>query len=265
MKKFFKTIATVFVALIVLGAIGNLAGCSAKDDSDRKASQHSSEAAQSNSKNSDSTNEPSTTEKESWEITYQNCRLRESLIGKEAFYSAIVEIENTGISDLYLKDATFDFEDKSGHLLETYSFVSADPSIIAAGEKGYFYAEGSLEKVGMDTEYVFVPTIKVEGSKNSIIRYEISDTSMENTSDGGVTITGRVKNTTEDEASLVWVSFILYRADGTPITAGGTNITDLGSGERASFSRTFYPSDLGVDASEVASYKVYSEKMQIQF
>lgn len=203
---------------------------------------------------------------DNWKITYQDCNLSESSIGKEANYDAIVEIENTGTSDLYLKDATFDFEDKSGHLLETKSFVSADPEIIAPGEKGYFYSSGSLEKVGLNTEYVFVPSLKVEQSKNSIIRYEISDTSKENTS-YGVNITGRVKNTTDKDDSLVWVAFVLYRADGTPIIAGGTNITSLGAGETASFSRTFYKyefEDIGADMSEVASYKVFACKTQYQ-
>lgn len=201
---------------------------------------------------------------ESYRVTYQNCRLSDGLLGKTS-YDAIVEIENDGTENLYLKDATFDFEDRSGHLLETESFISADPEIIAPGEKGYFYANGLLEKVTQSTDYVFKPVLKVEKAQNSIIRYAITDTAKENTAYGGITITGRVQNNTGKDDSMIWVSFVLYRADGTPITGGGTNVLDVKAGETASFSRRFSADDIGGDASQVASYKVFAGKTQYQF
>ena len=104
-----------------------------------------------------------------------------------------------------------------------------------------------------------------EKSKNKIIRYEISD-AAKTVSDDNLIITGRVKNTTQKDDSLVWIFFVLYRNDGTPITAGGTNIMDLAAGETASFSRTFYNYELtGVNPSEVAGIEIIVEKMQYQF
>lgn len=200
----------------------------------------------------------------SYRITYQNCRLSDGISGM-ASYDAIVEIENNGTENLYLKDATFDFEDKTGHLLETESFVSSDPEIIAPGEKGYFFSSGMLEKVGLNTDYVFKPVLKVEKAKNSIIRYNILDTAKENTAYDGVTITGRVQNNTAKDDGMIWVAVVLFRADGTPIAAGGTNVLDVKAGDTASFSRKFTSYDLGVSPAEVASYKVFAGKVQYQF
>lgn len=208
---------------------------------------------------------PATTvQGESYRITYQNCVLSEGISG-QAGYNAIVEIENNGTENLYLKDATFDFEDRGGHLLETESFISADPEIIAPGEKGYFYSSGLLEKVNQNTDYIFKPSLKVEKAKNNIIRYAISDTAKNQSPSGGITITGRVQNNTAKDDSMIWVAFVLYRADGTPIMAGGTNVLDVKSGETTSFSRSFSASDVGGDPSQVASFKVFAGKTQYQF
>ena len=204
-----------------------------------------------------------------WEITYQDSTIYRDAIGNVSCY-AIVEVENTGTLDLYLDDATFDFEDQNGGLLATYSsMISADPDIIAPGEKGYFYCNMATLKGDIDetTEYVFNPTVKVKESKNDIVRYDISDVSI---SEGGymgqVTIIGRVTNNTEDDNGLVWVSCILYRADGTPIGAYGTNVTDLAAGETASFDATsLYLSDLDFSIDDIAEYKVYACKTQYQF
>lgn len=209
--------------------------------------------------------QPQRNQGESYRITYQNCRLEESLIGTASQYESIVEIENDGSVDLYLKDATFDFEDRSGHLLETKSFVSADPEIIAPGEKGYFYSSGSLDNVTASTDYVFKPVLKVEKSKKPIIRYAISDTSKEITQYDQLKITGRVQNNTSEDDSMIWVALILYRYDGTPIVAGGTNVLDVKAGETVSFSRSFSKSELGIPASEVARFEAYACKMQYQF
>lgn len=205
----------------------------------------------------------------SWEITYQNSKIFRNVLDNVALY-AIVEVQNTGTANLYLKDASFDFEDSSGNLLATYStLISADPSIIAPGEKGYFYCNMAPLSGDIDenTDYVFVPSIKIEKSKKDIIRYSVSDLSI---SDGGmmspINIIGRVENNTDEADSLVWVACILYREDGTPIAAHGTNITDLGAGEKVSFSASALQlSELGIELSDVSDYKVYAEKTQYQF
>lgn len=200
-----------------------------------------------------------------FEITYQNCSIYESDYGSSSYYSAIVEIRNTGSVNLRLDDATFDFEDRNGHLLETKSYVSCDPDIIAPGEKGYFYSSGSLDYVTSMSDCIFKSTVKAVKAKNSVIPYAISDLSLAQPYPSSVEIKGRITNPTKEENGA-WVFFVLYRSDGTPITAGGTNVFDLLAGETRSFSRSFFPYELGnIEPSEVASYKVCSSKYQYQF
>lgn len=206
---------------------------------------------------------------EAYQITYQNSKIYRGSLGNVECY-AIVEVQNTGSVDLYLKDATFNFEDKSGNLLATYgTMVSSDPEIIAPGEKGYFYCNAvSLSgNINESSDYTFVPNLKIQQAKNSIIRYDVSDLSM---SEGKfiepVDIIGRVTNSTTEDDSLVWIACILYRSDGTPIAACGTNVTNLKAGETQAFDLSaVYLSWLDLDYSEIASYKVYACKNQYQF
>lgn len=203
----------------------------------------------------------------SYEITYQNCNLYEDTSGETRCY-AIIEVLNTGNCDLYLKDAVFDFEDQTGKLLATYSsLISSDPDIIAPGEKGYFYCNSASINgdVNSHTDYVFKPTLRIEKSKNPIIRYEISDLSMKEGQFGPVQIIGRITNNTDEDDSMVWVSCILFRADGTPIAAHGTNVMGVKAGQTVSFDAdAIYLHGLNLDYSEVASYKVYAGRTQYQ-
>ena len=64
-------------------------------------------------------------------------------------YCGIIEIKNTGSSCLYLKDCTFDFEDDDGHLLQADKMISTAPDVIAPGEYGYFFNDGSLILTGV--------------------------------------------------------------------------------------------------------------------
>ena len=60
--------------------------------------------------------------------------------GENFEYDAIVEIKNTGTSNIYLKDAKFEIEDASGHLIQSDEYsVSNCPDVIKPGEKGYIY------------------------------------------------------------------------------------------------------------------------------
>lgn len=206
---------------------------------------------------------------DAYEITYQNCVVYRDSIDQICCY-AIVEVKNTGTVNLYLDDATFDFEDKNGELLATYStMISSDPDIIAPGEKGYFYCNTGILKGEIDenTEYNFVPHLKVKQSKNEIIRYEITETSI---TEGGMlspaTVIGRIKNNTDDDAGLVWVAVVFFREDGTPIAACGTNVTDLKAGEQTSFDAdAVWLMDLNLNYFDIARYEVYACKTQYQF
>lgn len=203
-----------------------------------------------------------------YEITYQSSYIYRNMLDEINCY-ALVEIENTSAEDLYLGSAIFDFEDSSGKLLATYSsMISSDPDIIAPGEKGYFYCNmATLEgEIDEKTDYIFNPTIKVERSKKEIIRYPITELSISESSLAPFTIIGRVENNTDEDESMLWISCILYRSDGTPIGVCGTNILDFTAGSKASFDLTaVYLTGLDIKLSDIDHYEVYACKTQYQF
>lgn len=211
---------------------------------------------------------PENQSNEPYEITYQSSKLYKSTSGEIRCY-ALVEIENTGADNLYLKDATFDFEDSQGGLWATCSGItSADPDIIAPGEKGYFYCNmGSVSgNIDENADYKFKPSLKVEKAKNNIIRFDVTNLSISAGKYNTVDIIGRVTNNTNDDESLLWVACILYRADGTPIGACGTTLTGLDAGQTISFDISgSYLSDLDFQLEDVAEYRVYACKTQYQF
>lgn len=205
----------------------------------------------------------------SYEVTYQNYYLYTDSFGDVRDY-IIVEVENTGTVDLYLKSASFEFEDESGHLVAVDSgLVSADPSIIAPGERGYFYSNmGSLsgDSIDINGEYVLIPNLVIEESKNDIIRYEISDTSISSGDLAPINIIGRITNNTDEDESMVWVAVILFDENGTPLGAAGTNVMDLSAGSTQSFDLdAVYLSSLNISVDDVAWYEVYACKTQYQF
>ena len=67
----------------------------------------------------------------------------------EYSYRAIVEVENTGESNIYLSGTAFDIEDANGHLLQSDSMISCCPDVIFPGEKGYLYTQYGFSLEGI--------------------------------------------------------------------------------------------------------------------
>lgn len=220
---------------------------------------------------SDSTLPENTTTEDtvSYEITYQNYTLYTDMDNDVRDY-VLVQIQNTGTKDLYLGNASFDFEDADGHLVAVDSgLISADPSIIAPGEYGYFYSNMGVlsgDDISENGEYVLIPNLTIEESKNEIIRYEISDTSISVGSFAPIDVIGRITNNTSEDASLVWVAVVFFDENDIPLGIAGTNVTDLAAGNSQSFEvSTIYLSDLDISVDDVARYEVYACKTQYQF
>lgn len=203
----------------------------------------------------------------SYEITDTVFNYHVNSIGSTE-YQGIVEITNTGTVDVYLRSCTFDLEDDDGHLLQTDSFISNCPDIIAPGEKGYFYnGIGSMlidDGVSLDNGVNLKPTLKVEKSRGEIQEYELTDLSLRSGTFGPV-VTGRVTNTTEKDDSLLYVQVIFYEADGAVLGIAGTNITDFTAGSQTSFeiSSMGIPRDITLDM--IADFKVITRPHYMQF
>lgn len=216
-----------------------------------------------------STSTPPSQSNELYKITYQKCDVFTDSMG-DVCCNVIIEIENTSTGNLYLDSPTYDFEDANGKLLGTCDFSaygSADPKLIAPGEKGYFYSNGGAIKGTLtpDMDYTFVPHLPVKKSNLDIIRYQVRDLSITEGKFGPCEIVGRVTNNTSKDDGLVWVVFVLYNASNEPIGIYGTNIIDLKAGDTKSFSADSISLPKEINYKGIANYKVYAAKMQYQF
>lgn len=261
------------IALLIffLGFGFGLSANSGAPTSDKKepAKMQSSSELSETKKDESAQDEEDNASDELYKITYQTYDVYVNSIGNLCC-DVIIEIENTSKFNLFLDSPSYDFEDSEGKLLGTsniFSFGSEDPDIIAPGEKGYYYANGAPVDgtLTADMDYVFVPHLDIRKSKNDIVRYEVSDLSLTEGEFGTGTITGRITNNTDEDDRMVWVSIMLYNADGNPIGIFGTNVHDVNAGATVSFSSSALPVMHNVKYSDIADYKVIAAKSQYQF
>lgn len=186
-------------------------------------------------------------------------------------YHGIVEIQNTGSSYLYLENCTFDLEDDSGHLLQSDSFISSCPNVIAPGEKGYFYngLTGTIdENVDLSNGIKLVPQYKVsiaKKGKDAIVEYQVSDTDLKGGKKKRPKVTGRITNNTDKDNSLLGVSIVFYDKEGKVLGIADTSVMDLDAGVTKSFDCDCYFLNDKVTADKIGEYKVIARDLYIQF
>ena len=189
-------------------------------------------------------------------------------IGSNSYFGC-VEIKNTGSENLYLADATFDFEDNDGHLLKSESFISSCPDIICPGETGYFFNNiGSLDldSSQLSNGVVFKPDITVKEATGEPVDYEVSDLSLKPTTMLDLpTITGRITNTTEDVDNAVTIYGVFRGLDGRPIAISLTHVMEFEPGKTKGFEITNSFSGHDVKIDDISSYEVIARKMYLQF
>lgn len=183
-------------------------------------------------------------------------------------YRGIVEITNTGNTDLYLKDCVFDLEDNNGHLLQSDSFISNCPDVIKPGEKGYFYnGLGSLyinDDVSLENGIKFSPQVTVVKATGTTSNYETSDTELRQGT-FGPTVTGRVKNSTNEDNKMLYVCVVYFDKNGKAIGITGTTITDFSAGKTSSFEIGGMALSESVTLDSIANYKIIAQKTYYQF
>lgn len=181
-------------------------------------------------------------------------------------YQGIIEIENTSAGNLYLGNATFDVYDTSGKIVASETMISSDPSVIAPGEKGYFFSNGgSLNDVEMG-QYIMKPSLSVKKTKLEAKRYPIANTSIKKSKYGsGVSILGTVTNDTEKDQSLLWIVFVVFDSSDHPIGVYGTNILDFNAGKTVGFEGEGMLLPKSVTLDKVKRYEVIASPIQYQF
>lgn len=203
----------------------------------------------------------------SYEVTDEIFEYYTNSIGNIEYY-AIIEITNTGNSNIYMDKATFDFEDDNGHLLSTDDFISKCPDIVAPGEKGYFYngafasilPEGTNTDNGLNLAY----NVTVAKATGNITEYEVFDTDIKEDY-LGPKITGRIKNTSGQDESYCSVKVILYDVNGKVLGIADTAVTDLKSDSTVSFECDCIFISESISFDDIDSYQVIARKSYMQF
>ncbi len=192
-----------------------------------------------------------------YDTTYENVRAYQDM-GGSVFILGIVEVENTGSSQLSFSGGSMDFEDEAGNLLSAEKMVSAYPSILLPGEKGYLYCQSYYENA-IPESIKMVARLKIEATNAECVRLKTTDVGIQDKTYGGVTILGRVENTTDETQSFFQVAAVLYDETDTPIAVIPDLISEeVQPGEKIGFELQsfFLPED--VTAEKVSCVVVYA-------
>lgn len=260
-----KKILSILTAVVLLAAMAACSGGGSESRSSKESQSSSSQQPQS-SDSSKSQEAPTESKDAAYEITYQNSRTYTNSIGT-TWVQTIVEITNTGDSNLYLSSGAYDLEDTAGSLVASKKMVSEYPSVLAPGEKGYMYDETILDDYTGDGNLTVLPRPDVEKAKVELIRYNVSDVSVSDDTYGGLKVMGRIENqTSETEDSMIYIVAFFYDEADVPIGSAFTILTeDLAAGDKIGFELNglSLPDDVTSDA--VAKTVVYAYPMQMQF
>ena len=224
-----------------------------------------SEAAD-NSATPEDTTAAETENKIQYEVTSTTFTHYTNSINKEE-YCGIVEITNTGSAYLYLGDCSFDLEDDDGHLLQSDKYISSAPDVLAPGEKGYYFQNGSIDDgVALDKGVNLVPNYTIEIAKkgaDAIVEYEVSDLDLRDEDYGlGVKVTGRISNNTSEETSSIDINLIaiFYGSDGKILDIGFTYPDAMAPGTKTSFEISTAFGNREFSAKDVSDYMVIARK-----
>lgn len=208
--------------------------------------------------------EPIEEERVEYAITYNSLKLWENSIGT-VWYQGIVEIENTGNTDLFLSSGKFDIENADGTLFASKDYVSVYPQIIKPGEKAYYYENSTLDNADPSAEYKIVPKIEADKSKTEQIYLASSEFRIEDVKYFGMKAIGRIENTTEEEQSLPKVAVICYDAEGNPIEIMFTYGDKIAPGEKTGIEASSLTSPPDITAEAVSDFAVYVYPDQFQW
>lgn len=263
-KAAFFLVALMLCTLAACGSSGDDTSDTAADTQPESTTTENEPAPEAESVQEETPAEPA--DEAAWEITYQNAKTYVNSIGT-TWVQSIVEITNTGSTNLYLGSGAYDLEDADGNLVAARTMVSEYPGVLAPGEKGYMYEEATLDEYSGEGELTILPRPDVKEAAVDLIRYDVSEVSVADSSYGDVNVTGRVENTTDETADgMVYVTAFFYDANGVPIGTAFTILTEeLPAGSKIGFKLSGFalPDDVTADA--IADTVVYAYPMQLQF
>lgn len=258
MKKFLKFILIIFALIIAISS------CVAVTRRDK------AEETTQKSENTESVRESTTKDKgkgkdeASYSITLAKANTWTSRANSQ-WTQVIVEITNTGKSNLYISSGAYDLEDESGKLIASRKYVSSYPDVIAPGEKAYMYDETTLDDT-VDGELSVVPHVDVKKAQVDLVRFPVTEVSFSDDEIWGIRALGRIENTSQETQKLTYVSIALYNISGECIGVLSTTVTeDIAPNGKIGFETTSLALPDNVTADAIASYTAYAYPLQLQF
>lgn len=169
----------------------------------------------------------------------------------------MVEITNTGTSNLCLTNCAFDFVDNDNNLIGTvddFSIISG-PAILKPGEKGYFFAEQiyNADEIDINNGINVYAYIEVKKTTDTCVYLDIKDFSWKGSDPKAI---GRIENNSGQDVDGYFV-FALYRDANGRICNFGMNFEfeSLSAGDRKSFEAPCYWREIG-KAEDIAECEV---------
>ncbi len=180
------------------------------------------------------------------------------------YLQGVVVIENTGNTNLFLNDATFDVEDENGNLIASRGYINAYPQIIAPGERGVYFEEMNIDSLDTSKSYKLIPYLDVEKATVNLIRLNYSDVKIQEGSYGiYIDVLGRIHNTTKNDYSSALVAVICYDSNGKVIDVIYSYET-CKAGEKRGFEISHHPT-FDISVSDISRYDVYVYPHQFQW
>ena len=182
--------------------------------------------------------------------------------GGQRWIQIVCPVENTGKKNLYLKNSTIDIEDSEGILVDSMTSITGKPDVLKPGDTGYYYEITMLDS-SSPLDLKVVPHLKIEEATVDYIRLETSQVNIADRDYGGLKITGRVENNTEDDFDVVVIAAFLYNAENKVLASEYTVLDDVLANDKYGFSVEVYREDITAD--KVDHYEVFAYPRQHQY
>lgn len=178
------------------------------------------------------------------------------------YASPIAEIENTGNEIIRIGNASFDVEDSSNRLLKTIEYVSAVPTVLSPGEKGYLYRPlTQIDDIADPFDCHISVNFKQKNVNTESYKYELSNVAMNILNGEDYEIVGKITNTNDMQSEDLRLAIVWFDTNKRCIGVSESNIHDhLQTGESKSF--TIEGKDAWMeDQTKIATYRVIAEEV----
>ena len=192
-----------------------------------------------------------------WEIIESKFTIVTDFIGRHVGIAQIV-VKNTGTVPLYMPMDSITIETSDGKLVDSWTYVSATPSVLLPGEVGAYDEKKTLEDdFPLDAEIVLTGAKHIVPATVDAARLEVSDVEIKAEKGFGIKVIGRATNTGDTEVKMPFVKVLLFDNDGLFLGTIIAGLDDLQPGETGAFSNAYVVA-LELTPEDVGSFTVYA-------